>query len=136
MDERTLGVVTSPSLQHDWLKLARQAGADARGYLLHTALPRWQPDGWLVVLDPRQPPVPLTFWLTQLSAPVILVTPHLVAAQTLCGHGSTLTLLCDPLRAAADLADLLALALAVTSGTLVLTAPAADPVLQGNFQWS
>jgi hypothetical protein len=65
MDERTLGVDTSPSLHHDWLTLARQAGVRPTRWLLRQpVLPRWQPAGWLVVLDPRQP-VPLACWLQQ-----------------------------------------------------------------------
>ena len=80
----------------------------------------WEPNCWLVVLDPRHSPVPLKFWLKQLPGPLVLVTPHLVAGQTLCGWLPNLKIICHPVRAATALPEVLSMALALNHGTLVL----------------
>lgn len=120
MNGLTVGVAVTPYLQRDWLTLAWQSGVRPVGFALHQEVQGWEPGCWLVVLDPRHSPVPLKFWLKQLTAPLVLVTPHLVAAQTLCSWVPRLSVICQPMRAAAILADLLHMAPTVTSGTLVL----------------
>ncbi len=117
----TVGVVTTPELHADWHALALHAGVRPTGFRLLQELDQdWDPACWLVVLDPRHSPVPLKFWLKQLNTPLVLVTPYLVAAQTLCSWLPNLKIICNPVRAAGALGEVLSMALALNNGTLVL----------------
>ena len=88
-------------------------------------------DAWVVVLDHWQAPMTHGFWLRTLLAPIVLITPHTLAAQALAPLVSHLKVITPPSRALHQLADMLMLALAGTAGTLVVPAQGFKPYVLG-----
>ncbi len=119
-------VASAPAPAEEWRRIVAATGASPISVALGerpaptTTTQACEVGAWVVVLDTRQTPMKQGFWLRTLSAPIILVTPHLIAAQALASLVPDLRVICPPLRAAAHMSDLLAVALASTGGTLVV----------------
>ncbi len=120
MSSVRVAVATPAHVQSQWCSYLREVGARPLRIPLQADPEGYAPDVWLVVLDARHAPVPLKFWLKQLAAPIVLVTPYLTPAQTLCAWVPRLAVICPPLRASETLAHLIDIARKQHGGTWVL----------------
>lgn len=76
---------------------------------------------WVIVLDARTPPLTHLFWLRQIQAPLVLVTPHWRAAQALHQHlGHWLKVVAEPTHALRDLQGVVQMAIHTTGGLTIL----------------
>lgn len=112
-------VGSSPQSAQDWCRVVATTGALPALKELGTPAIIGA-DAWVVVLDHWQAPMTHGFWLRTLRAPIVLITPHTLAAQALVPLVSHLKVITPPSRALHELADMLMLALAGTAGTLVV----------------
>lgn len=112
-------VCSSPQSEADWCRVVAMTDAMPAPKEFGTSATIGA-DAWVVVLDRWQAPMNHGFWLRTLCAPIILITPHILAAQALAPLVSHLKVITPPSRALHDLADMLLLALAGTAGTLVV----------------
>ncbi|HEX6293009.1 MAG TPA: hypothetical protein VFZ66_27750 [Herpetosiphonaceae bacterium] len=126
--------VTDPRVQPEWLALIAGAGWRPYPLDLEQVPPRAVPLAALVVvLDLGHPPAPHGFWLGHVAAPVVLITPHITAAQTLCPHVPRLAAIVDPVQALRHAGDLLTMVQRMTAGTLILPDVSA-PVQRWHWQ--
>jgi hypothetical protein len=127
MVAEAVGLATElPHVAREWAQLlyVRDIGvvhASVRG-----ALPDASAGLWLVVLDARTVPSRAGLWLRQLPERVVLVTPHLHAAQGLASWVPSLRLVCAPPYARSCIGDVLALARSLSGGVVALTGPSQD----------
>ena len=120
MRSLTVAVSTPSYVRTDWCLRLAQAGHVILACALHSAMPHQRPDLWVVALDARHQPQRLSFWLQQLPVPLLLITPHLTAAELLCPRVPNLCLICHPLAAIDDLSAVVELAQAIRCGTVIL----------------
>ena len=131
MKRQVIAVVgSSPQSAEDWCRVV--ATTDALPVLKELGTSAIiGADAWVVVLDHWQAPMTHGFWLRTLLAPIVLITPHTLAAQALAPLVSHLKVITPPSRALHQLADMLMLALAGTAGTLVVPAQGFNPYVLG-----
>ncbi len=120
----------SPQCAQDWCRVVATTNALPALKELGTSAIMGV-DAWVVVLDHWQAPMTHGFWLRTLRAPIVLITPHTLAAQALVPLVAHLKVITPPSRALHALADMLMLALAGTAGTLVVPAQGCMPYGRG-----
>ena len=136
MKHQVVAVVGSPPiLVEEWCHLVAAAGAVPTPEELGTSAVIGA-QAWVVVLDQRQAPMTHGFWLRTLPAPIVLITPHTLAAQALAPIVSQLKVISPPGRALHQLADMLVLAMAGTAGTLVVPAHRFKREQRGTSAWA
>lgn len=120
----TIGLATElPEVGREWAQIIQSRGYSVAQTIVRGPLPGRRVDLWLVILDPRTAPSRIALWLRQIAERVVLVTPHLQAGQSLATWVPSLSLVCAPLQASTGLADVLALAETITSGSVTLNSP-------------
>jgi hypothetical protein len=120
MNHQLVAVVgSSPQSASDWCRVVATAGAIPAQMDLGTSSVIGA-SAWVVVLDQWQAPMSHSFWLRTLPTPIVLVTPHTLAAQELAPLISQLKVISPPGRALHELADMLVIAMAGTAGTLIV----------------
>ncbi|HEX6288231.1 MAG TPA: hypothetical protein VFZ66_03530 [Herpetosiphonaceae bacterium] len=122
MESSYVGVtVADPTVELEWVRLIARAQFRPSVLAVDQELPRTVAVAALVVvLDLHHPPVPYGFWLGRVAQPVVLITPHIVAAQTLCPSVPRLAAIVDPVLALRYVGDVLKMVPRMTAGTLVL----------------
>ena len=127
----------TPQSTAEWCRIVALSGATPAPMELGTTAVHGA-DAWVVVLDQWQAPMTHGFWLRTIPAPIVLVSPHTLAAQALSPLVPQLKVISPPARAARALTDMLALALVGSGGTLVV--PTDDQMrrykLQGAAAWA
>jgi hypothetical protein len=88
-------VGSSPQSAQGWCRVV--ATTDALPMLKELGTPAINgADAWVVVLDHWQAPMTHGFWLRTLHAPIVLITPHTLAAQALVPLVSHLKVITPP----------------------------------------
>ncbi len=126
---------SSPQLTEEWCRIVGSTGAAPARSALNTAAAIGA-SAWVVALDLWQAPMTHGFWLRTLPAPIVLITPHTLAAQALAPLVAHLKVITPPSRAQHELADMLVLALAGTAGTLVVPAQGRTHEQRGTPAWA
>ena len=137
MKQQVIAVVGSSSQSAgEWCALVATSGAVPAPKELGTSAVIGA-DAWVVALDQWQAPMTHGFWLRSLPAPIVLITPHTLAAQALAPLVPQLKVISPPARAARGLADMLVLALAGAAGTLVVPAQGFESYgMRGATAWA
>ena len=112
--------VSDPGTDDAWMELVARSGRVRRVPLGSAVVRELEVSLWVVVLDVRHPPASLLFWLQQMRAPLLLVTPHLAAAQALSAQIPHLALVCDPRDALRWMPDLVTMARTTVQGTALV----------------
>ncbi|NNJ12199.1 hypothetical protein EKD04_017860 [Chloroflexales bacterium ZM16-3] len=125
MTKQTIAVAAdSAAGRAAWARRVTELGAQPIPVPLRSPLPTDHVDLWVVILDAHTLPISIAFWLRQIRARIVLITPHLPAGQSLAQIVPALCLVCAPPQASAGIADVLALAESIRSGVIALTLPA------------
>ena len=137
MKHQVVAVVgSSPHSAGEWCRVVASSGAVPALKDLGTSAVIGA-DAWVVVLDQWQAPMTHGFWLRSLPAPIVLITPHTLAAQALAPLVPQLKVISPPARALHELADILVLALAGAAGTLVVPAQGFESYgMRGATAWA
>ena len=137
MKQQVIAVVGSSSQSAgEWCALVATSGAVPAPKELGTSAVIGA-DAWVVALDQWQAPMTHGFWLRSLPAPIVLITPHTLAAQALAPLVPQLKVISPPARALHELADMLVLALASAAGTLVVPAQGFESYgMRGATAWA
>jgi hypothetical protein len=131
MDTLEIGLAGSPATLAAWSELITAEGYRVVATPIFTPPPAQSPHLWIAILDDHMQPGRAAIWLRALSATVVLVTPHLKAAQTLSRWVPGLAMVCSAPAVRESLEDLIVMSTSVCAGVATI-APATAPVYGGS----
>ena len=131
MDTPEIGLAGSPATLEAWAALISAEGYDVVATPIFTPPPAQSPRLWIAILDDNMQPARAAIWLRALGATVVLITPHLKAAQTLTRWVPGLAMVCSAPTARASLDDLIVMSTSVSAGAATI-APSPAPLYGGS----
>jgi hypothetical protein len=131
MEALEIGLAGSPATLAAWSDLMSAEGYHVVATPLFTPPPAQSPRLWIAILDDHMQPGRVALWLRALATTVVLVTPHLKAAQALTRWVPGLVLICPAPAMRASLEDLITMSTSVNAGIATIAPPAA-PLYRGS----
>lgn len=125
METLEIGLAGSPAALATWSELIAAEGYRVVPTPLFTPPPEQSPQLWIAILDDHMQPSRAAIWLRALDATVVLVTPHLKAAQALSRWVPGLAMICLPPTVRASLDDLIVMSTSVSAGVATIAPPTA-----------
>ena len=113
-----IGFVTTSSASSKWLRRLHAIGRDVKQYSC-AAVARGTPALWVVAIEDASVLHARRSWLHNVSAPLLLITPHLALAYAQRNAICHLSIICHPSRAAVFLEDMLLMTVSGAGGPAV-----------------